>query len=330
VSVSESTVARDREHTAPPHRINVPVSSNAAGYLAVLLATACWGTSGIFVKYIVASSDVTALALAFWRDLLTFLTLLTGMRLLRPGWLRVRRRDLAWLAALGGSLGVFHVFWNLGVMINGAAVATVQQAAMPAIVAVAAWLIWREPLTWRKVLAIALAFAGTVLVSGLDALGQVELTPGGLLVGLGIPVTYAGWNLLGKKIRAHYNALTVLTYAFGFGALVLLPLQFFTPQPWPVPPVTWLWCAGLIGVATITPFSVYTFGLGHLPASVASILAMAEIPIVAVYAYVLLDEQLTSSQVLGATLVVGGVLLLIQRRPTIKSPGLKAAGDESP
>ena len=47
--------------------------------------------------------------------------------------------DLPWLLGMGASLGIFHVFWNLNVFINGVAVATVQQAAMPAIVTVAAW-----------------------------------------------------------------------------------------------------------------------------------------------------------------------------------------------
>jgi drug/metabolite transporter (DMT)-like permease len=175
---------------------------------------------------------------------------------------------------------------------------------------VAAWLIWREPLTWNKVLAIILTFAGTVLVSGLDVLGQAELTLSGLLVGLGIPFGYASWNLFGKKARECYNPLVTLTFGFGFGALVLLPFQFFTPQPWPVPGLSWLWFTGLIFISTIIPFSTYTFGLGRLPASVASILAMTEIPIVAVYTYFLLDEALAAHQVLGAVLVVGGVLLL--------------------
>ncbi len=104
--------------------------SNMAGYLMVLTATALWGTSGVFVKLILNSADVTALALAFWRDAFTFTALLLGIGLLRPSLLRVRRRDLPWLMALGGTLGIFHVFWNLGVLVNGAAVATVQQAAL--------------------------------------------------------------------------------------------------------------------------------------------------------------------------------------------------------
>jgi drug/metabolite transporter (DMT)-like permease len=265
------------------------------------------------VKLVVASSQVTALSLAFWRDLFTFAVLVIGVGLFQPSLLRVERCDLPWLIGLGASLGIFHVFWNLGVLLNGAAVATVQQAAMPAIVAVAAWLIWREPLTWNKVLAIVLTFAGTVLVSGLDALGQAELTVSGLLVGLGIPITYASWNLFGKRVRARYGPLVVLTFGFAFGSLVLLPFQFFTPQPWPVPGSSWLWFSGLILVSTILAFSLYAFGLGRLPASVASILAMAEIPIVAVYAFFLLGEALAGVQVLGAGLVVGGVLLLSWR-----------------
>ena len=288
--------------------------SDLLGSLTVLFAAASWGMSGVFVKWLGADIEISALALAFWRDLVTFLVLLAGVGLCRPAWLHVHRADLRWLVGLGASLGAFHVVWNLGVFLNGAAVATVQQAAMPAIVTVAAWLLWRESLTWTKIAAIALTFLGTVLVSGLDIVGEATLSPAGLSVGLAIPVTYAAWNLFGKKVRWTYNPITTLTYGFGFGALVLLPFQFFTPQPWPVP-ASGLWCfAGLIAAATIIPFSAYTFALGRLPASVASILAMSEIAFVAAYAYILLSERLTVSQILGAVLVVGGVLLLSWRR----------------
>ena len=297
-------------------RAALRTSDRFTGSLVVLFSTLCWGTSGILVKFVVAQSDVSALALAFWRDLFSFLILLVGLCLFRPEGLRVERQKLRWLAAMGVGLGAFHVFWNLGVLLNGAAVATVQQAAMPAIVAIAARLLWRESLTWIKIVAILLTFIGTVLVSGVDTLGQAELSLAGVLVGLWMPVLYASWNLLGKKVRQDHDPFTILAYAFGFGALVLLPFQFLTPQPWPVPPSAWLSFAGLIVIGTLVPFSTYTFALGRLPASVASILAMTEIPIVAVYAYVLLGEQLTTSQVVGAALVVGGVLLLTRRPRT--------------
>jgi drug/metabolite transporter, DME family len=280
----------------------------------MVLASAAFGTSGVLVKLIGAEVEISALALAFWRDITTFTVLLTGLAVFRRRWLRIRRADLRWLVGLGASLGIFHVFWNLAVFVNGAAVATVQQAAMPAIVTIVAWFLWRESLTWHKVVAILLTFTGTVLVSGLDVLGQVQLSAGGLLVGLGVPISYASWTLFGKKVRETYNPLTALTYGFGVAALILLPLQAFTPQPWPVPGQTLTWFAALIMLSTILPFAAYTFALGRLPASVASILAMSEIAFVAVYAYFLLGERLTPSQVLGAGLVIGGVLLLSWRR----------------
>lgn len=285
-------------------------SIDPAGVAAVLLAAASWGTSGIFVKFVAAETSVSALALAFWRDSTTFAVLVVTLAVFRPAWLRVRRIDLRLLAAMGASLGTFHVFWNLAVMLNGVAVATVQQVAMPAIVAVAAWLIWREPLTLIKVVAILLAFFGTVLVSGPDLLGGARLSLTGLFIGLGTPAFYAAWTLFGKRARSEHNPITTLTYAFAFGALVLLPLQFFTPQPFPVSGTALLWFAALISLSTIMPFTLYTWALGRLPASVASILAMSEIAFVAVYAVVLLGERLTPGQVLGAILVLSGVLLL--------------------
>jgi drug/metabolite transporter (DMT)-like permease len=288
--------------------------SPVIGYLAVLAAAACWGTSGIFITFIVDSSGVSATALAFWRDISTFTVLIAGGLLFNPGKLKVKRADLPWLAGMGASLGIFHIFWNLGVTLNGAAITTVQQAAMPAIVAVVAWFIWREALTRRKIIAIILTFVGTVLVSGVGELSQAKLTPAGLLVGFGVPIFYAGWSLFGKKLRTGYEALVVLTYAFGFATLVLLPLQFFTPQPFPVPPITYLWFAGLIFGATLGGFGNYTFGLGRLPASVASILAMTEIAFVSVYAYVLLQERLSPVQIAGTLLVVAGVILLVWQK----------------
>lgn len=290
------------------------ISHSALGYLAALLAAASWGTSSVFLKLVFINSGVTALSLAFWRDLTTFLVLLVGLLLFRPDLLRAQRRDLRWLIAMGVTLGIFHVFWNLAVMLNGAAVATVQQAAMPAIASVVAWFIWREPLTWRKILAIVLTFAGTGLASGIDALGQMEVSPAGLLAGMAVTLLYAGWNLLGKKARQSNNALTVLAYAFGFGALVLLPFQFFTEQPWPVSPIALLWFVAFIGVSTLLGFTIYTYALGHLPASVASILAMSEVAFVMVYAYFLLDERLAAVQIMGAVLVVVGVALLFRRK----------------
>jgi drug/metabolite transporter (DMT)-like permease len=289
-------------------------ASSITGYAAVIAAAACWGAAGVFIKLIAANQTVSATALAFWRDTATFICLLLVGLMTIPGKLRLQRCDWPLMAGMGASLGLFHLFYNVGIMLNGAAVTTVQQAVMPAIVTIAARYLWQEPLTGRKILALVSAFAGTVLVAGPADLKASGLTLSGLMTGLSVPCLYTGWNLFGKRLRMQYDALVVLIFAFGIAAALLLPLQFFTSQPWPVLPHSWVWFACLIVLSTLASFYLYAVGIGRLQASIASIVLMSEIAFAVFYAYLFLEERLTLSQIAGAVLVVGGVLQLLRRR----------------
>jgi len=199
---------------------------------------------------------------------------------------------------------------NFGVFLNGAAVTTIQQAAMPAMVIVVERIIWRESLTRHKIISIILIFTGTVLMSGVTALGEANVSTGGVLAGFSIPALYGVWSLLGKKMRRNYGPLPILTYAFGVAAVVLFPFQFIEVHPWPVPGNTWLWFAGLVGVSTVGAFLIYTFGLGRLSAGVVTIVVMSEIVFSAILARIFLDEKLTLIEVSGALVIVAGIVLL--------------------
>jgi DME family drug/metabolite transporter len=307
------------------------VGGSGRGYLLVLGAALAWSTSGLFIRWTVAGSGMSALSLAFWRDLTTFACLLAGLGLLRPGLLRVERRDLPWLAALGiVGVGIFHVLWNLAILHIGYAIATVLLYFSPAFVTLIAWLVWREPLTRSKILAIVLALAGCILVAGREEMAGIELTAGGLLLGLVAAMCYGGFSLFGRQVAPRYSPWTVLIYGFGFGALALLPFQFAAPPPLPTSLATWTWFFALVLLATIAPFGAYLAGLGHLPVSVASILAASEVVFGSLIGYLIFGEHLQALQVIGAVLVVSAVALIAtqggrkpgpapveeQRRPT--------------
>jgi DME family drug/metabolite transporter len=290
------------------------VPANGRGYLLVLGAAAAWSTSGLFIRWTVAGSGLSALSLAFWRDLATFACLLVGLGLVRPRLLRVARRDLLWLAALGAiGVGTFHVVWNLAILHIGYAIATVLLYFSPAFVTLMAWLIWGEPLTRFKVLAIALALTGCVLVAGREELAGVELTAGGLILGLVAAMAYGSFSLFGRQVAGRYSPWTVLTYSFGFGALALFPFQFGAASPVPVSPAAWTWFAALVLVATIAPFGAYLAGLSRLPVSVASILAASEVVFGSAIGYVVFGEEMQALQIVGAALVIGGVVLIASR-----------------
>jgi drug/metabolite transporter (DMT)-like permease len=277
----------------------------------VILATLFWSTAGIFITVTVKGSTITALGLAFWRVFSTFLCLLIAVMILRPRLLRVAPRDLPWLFGMGAlAVGTFQVLWILAVLVNGVSVSTVIQCNAPIIVTLLAWVLWREPLTWRKWAAIGLACAGTVLIARPTGSTGVQITLLGLLTALGAACTYAGITLFTKKLTGRYNPWTILTYSFGFAALALLPFQIGRPLPQQITPQAWGAFAGLVLFTTIGGYTAYAVGLRHLPASVASIVAMTEVAFAAFFGYVFLGERLDAWQVLGALTVISGVILL--------------------
>ena len=300
-------------------------TSRVSGILIVVLATTFWSTSGLFINFIVNGSGISPWGLAFWRDLSTFTCLFIGLFLFRSDLLRVKRRDLPWLAAMGAfSIGLFHVMWNAAVLLDGVAVATVFQSNAPVLVTIVAWMLWREPLSRRKISAVVLAFLGTILISRIDGLGETQLTPLGILVGLGLPFAYGSFSLFGKKLVGDYSPWTILVYVFGFAALTLLPFQIFIATPWQLSLPVFGYFAGLVLLPTIAGFALYTTGLHRLQASVAVIVSTTEIPFAAVTSYLVLGERLDGWQALGAALVIGGVVLLSVPRNWLISLSMNA------
>lgn len=288
--------------------------SRSWSLLFVILAAMCWSTSGLWIRKIAQSYNSPA-GLAFWRDLTTFVTLAVTLALTRPALLRVRRQDLPWLAGMGViSIGLFHVMWNLTVVINGIAIATVLQYNSVIVVPAVAWLLWREPLTRRKLAAALLALLGTILLALLSTGGNVPLTSAGLLIGVASAVAYSCLSIFGKRVAGSYSPWTVLTYAFGFATLTLLIWQLVTGGPEPLPRTVLPPFIILVLLTTIAGFGLYTMALQHLQAGVAAIVATSEVFFAAVVAYVLLGERLGAWQVIGSGMIVAGVVLVALAR----------------
>ncbi|MCB8968457.1 MAG: EamA family transporter [Ardenticatenaceae bacterium] len=282
------------------------------GIPIAILASACWGTSGLFVSRIMGEGVFSTWQLAFWREVTTVLTLLVLLGLIRPSLLRVRTTDLPWLLGMGLGMGMLHVTWNVSVMTNGIPVATVMQYNAPILVAIAAWFLWREVVTGRKAAAIALAIAGTILITGLLQSGTgVRLSVPGVLVGLGTAVAYGGMTLFGQKLAGQYSPWTINFYVFTFAMLALLPFQVQAGLPtWPLPGVIWLPFAALVIIPTICGYALYTLSLRWLPASDAVIVSVTEVVFAAILAFVLLRQAMDGWQSFGALLVIASVVLL--------------------
>lgn len=276
----------------------------------VVLATFFWATSGIFISLTIQNSNINTVSLAFWRDLSTFLVLLLGIIVTNKSLLQVNPKDLPWMIMAAISIGLFHILWNTSIILIGASISTVIQSNSTIFVSLMAWVLFKESLTVRKIVAVTLSIAGTLLIAGKSSFNPDQISILGLGVSLLGAIFYGLFSLLGKKLTRIYNPWTILLYVFGFASLTLLPFQIYYPSPFPYQVPSLLYFAGLVLGPSILGFALYTTALGRLQASIASIIATTEIVFASILAYVFLGERLQIWQIMGAGLVISGVIFV--------------------
>jgi drug/metabolite transporter (DMT)-like permease len=297
-------VAMERGSGAPGGRTGRAGALVLAG--ATLLGSLpAWGRA----IYRVETDPLTVVT---WRALLAAAILLLALALLRRDLLAVRLRDLPFFA-LYGFLAVTLNFWAYfsAVKYTSIAVAVILLYTYPAFVTALSAAFLGERLTGRKVRALLLTLAGTVLVIQLHRPAALHLNARGVLWGLAAGVTAALYSLFGKKALARYEPYTVVLYAFGLGGIFLAllrgPAELAALR---YPASLWLLLLGLAVIPTLGGYTCYTVGLKGLEASRASILATWEVVAAAGLGYFLFGEMLTPSQLAGAALVAIGIVSL--------------------
>ncbi len=281
------------------------------GFLAVGTAASIWGTLGLFAKILYAEGVsfealVAVRALLGWTAMLLFVLLRRG-----AGSLRVVRRDLLFLFPLGIlGIGAFYWLYFFTVRESTVGTAAILLYSSPAFVALLAWIFLKETLGLLRLLALTLTFGGIFLVVGGYDPGTLEVSPLVLTAGLLSGLTYGLYSIFGKPMAGHLEPAVILSYALGFGSLLLvlaaLP-TFYTLVGLSSRSYALLFMLAV--VHTALAFGLYTVGLKRLDAGQAAIVATVEPVVAGAIGVVLLGEKLTALKVIGALLVLAGAAL---------------------
>ena len=286
-----------------------------------------WGSIGVMAKDLYASG-VSPWSLVFFRASLGFLACGLVILVADRSWLRIRVADVPFFAIYGLiSTSAFFSLYLYTISLTTVAVAVVLLYSAPVFSAIMGRIFFGEALAAAKVGALILAFAGCVLVTGLES-GQLAVGPVGILTGLGSAVTYASFGIMGKYARRRYNAVTILFYSMGFGTLFLLPVLYLPGAS--LGPFSWRVWALLVVIAagpTLLARILFVAAVKHVEASRAAIVATVEPLVASVLAAVLLAELLSPVQILGGVLVLAGSVLAQQPGWHAKASRLRGAAD---
>ena len=291
-------------------------SKHNIGPLLILLAGCFWGSMGIFVRRLgtFGFSSVQVVCIRVTLAALFFSVLLLAKD--RRGF-RIALRDLPLFLGLGfGSILFFTVCYFTAITMMPLSTAAILLYTSPIWIMLMSVLFFREKLNGVKLVALGLAFAGCVLVSGISGEG---ITLAGLLVGLGSGIGYCLYSILGSVALRKYSPYTVTAYTFLFAAAgswaVCGPADMVSKfAAAPNLASLLLFCCLTALVTAVIPFLAYTLGLRSVEASRAGILATVEPLVATIIGILVFSEPLTWLSGLGILLILSAVILLNRKK----------------
>ena len=261
------------------------------GVLYALCAGISWGISlGIFGRTM-TSFGFTAMQVSAVRTTISAITFIILALVTDRKAFRLNPKDI-WIFLCSGFISVTLFCWCYftSTRLCSLAVGGVLQYTAPVWVVVFSAVIFKEPITKVKAVAMLVAIAGCVLVSG---------------------ITYGSYTIFTRFAVPKYRTMTINVYTFIVASATSLLLSgpvktvsaVCTPKVLPVAIIGGIMCAAV-------PYYFYNKSLETLENGKASILATIE-PVIAVMVSVFYyKEPLSLEALIGIVLILGAVVIL--------------------
>ena len=286
------------------------MSHDASAYIGLCIATLGWASAFIAGKY--ALAEMTPLVASAWRYFVATLILLPfAFRGVREVNWRPLLGPLAILLVCGG---IIYPWCFLSSLAHTSATNSSLLIALNPVFTVLAAPFVGEHLTRHRVGGILLALFGAVIVithGEVQRLLALSLNVGDLLA-LGAAVTWAAFNIFGRRVVVHLSPASINCLIYAVGGLALTGLG------WTQNPLQQLLAAShsaILGVVVMAVMSsvlagqLFLLGLRAIGVSRAVVFIYLVPVLTALLSALLLDETLLLSQVAGGAAVLAGVYL---------------------
>lgn len=282
------------------------------GALLIVVAGVFWATMGIFVRALgrfgfdsiqISAFRLLAAGIGFW----------VMLALKHRRGMMIRLRDVPLFLGLGiGSISVMTCCYFAAIGMLTMSAAAILLYTSPIWVMLMSALFFRERITRRKVLALALAFSGCALVSGIRSGGA---NAAGVLVGVASGIAYGLYSILGSIALRRYSTYTVTAWGFSIAALAVLALArpgdmlAKIANAESLPPLIGLVIATGM-VTAVIPYLLYTLGLEHVEPSRAAILATSEPMVASILGMLVFGEEMRAASLAGVMCILAAIVLL--------------------
>ncbi len=275
--------------------------------LSIMTAMLIYGTIGVFVKYIPLSSSMIALARGFFGAVFLGIYMLIrrekfSVASIKNNWLK--------LLLSGAMLGFNWLLLFEAYNYTTVATATLCYYLAPVIIVAVSPIFLKERLNIRKIICIAVALFGMVLISGILSNGVHSGEIRGIVYGLLSAVLYAGIVITNKKmsgISSYERTASQLLVS----SVVMLPYALIVNDISSIH----MNVTGIILLAVVSlvhtgiAYVLYFGSVRYVSSQTVAILGYID-PVVAVLLSVfLLKETITVYGIIGAVLVIAAAIV---------------------
>ncbi|MEJ2227125.1 MAG: DMT family transporter [Alphaproteobacteria bacterium] len=275
--------------------------------LIVTLGGSFTGFSGILLRL----SEVGPAATGGWRLAIAALIFMPIM--LQTEGRASFSRGVPVLLLAGMFFAVDIAFYHWALHLTSVAHATLLTNLAPVVALVAGVFFFAERLNAPKLLGLAAALSGAFLMTG----GRIDV--GGTLEGNGLAVLsmvgYASYLITVKFVRRSHSTMAIMAWSSLASAACLFMVAWVSGETIiPTSVYGWSVVIGMGLVAHVMGQGLIAFGMREAPVGLGSILLLTQPVVASTGAWVLFNETLGALEVLGAGLVLTGLVLASRAR----------------
>jgi drug/metabolite transporter (DMT)-like permease len=230
------------------------------------------------------------------------------------------RRRHAFLLAGAAFVGIYlnQIGFIYAIDLTNASTTALIFGSLPILTAMFAYAVGVERLHRRFWIAAAISFVGVALVA-VGSSGELSGNVLGDLLALLGAATWGIYSVAIVPLLRRYSAwrISAGALALGLPPLLLTAVPQLLDQRWDLEALVWAAFAfSVIGPLVLTNFLWFT-AIDRVGPSRATLVTNLQPFLAAVFAVVLLSEELTSLQIAGG-IAIGAALLLARRRPALE------------
>jgi drug/metabolite transporter (DMT)-like permease len=219
------------------------------------------------------------------------------------------RKDYAVMALAGFFFAGDLAFWHWSLQFTTVANATLLATMAPVWVTLGSFFLFKERFSKLFLFGVAVAIFGAGILMG-DSLSLSMDRLFGDFLGLITGMFFGSYMLTVGRLRAHFSTSTIMLLSTAVTAAILLPVTLVSGEAMIAATLSgWVVLLSLSLLTHVGGQGAIAYAMAHLPASFSSVAMLLE-GIAAVFlAWIILSEAPGIWQILGACIVMGGIVI---------------------